>query len=165
MNRDLQAEVFSYKVSSNGQTRSLGTRPIVLILGNSGTGGVSMFALLLCVAAGITPIITSSSDEKLESIQKLNRNIRGTNYKRNPDQAAEVMRITDGKGVDIVVNNTGVASIPADIASLRARNGVISLVGFLEGLTARWDPAVIFGLMGKSAKLKLVQASPLTLRF
>jgi NADPH:quinone reductase-like Zn-dependent oxidoreductase len=31
-----------------------------------GTGGVSMFALLICLAAGIRPIITSSSNKKLE---------------------------------------------------------------------------------------------------
>jgi NADPH:quinone reductase-like Zn-dependent oxidoreductase len=121
-----------------------------------------MFALLLCIAAGITPIITSSSDEKLKSIQKLSSKVLGINYKTSPDQTAEVMRITEGKGVDIVINNTGLASLPADIASLRAKHGVISLVGFLEGFAANWDPTVLFGLMGRSANLKLVP-TPLVL--
>jgi D-arabinose 1-dehydrogenase-like Zn-dependent alcohol dehydrogenase len=36
-----------------------------------GTGGVSMFALLICLAAGIRPIITSSSDKKLDIARSL----------------------------------------------------------------------------------------------
>ncbi|KAJ7078768.1 alcohol dehydrogenase, partial [Mycena crocata] len=36
-----------------------------------GTGGVSLCALLLCLAAGIHPIITSSSSDKLAKIRKL----------------------------------------------------------------------------------------------
>ncbi|KZN83761.1 Zinc-type alcohol dehydrogenase-like protein [Penicillium chrysogenum] len=32
----------------------------------SATGGVSIFSLLICLAAGIRPVITSSSDQKLQ---------------------------------------------------------------------------------------------------
>jgi len=121
-----------------------------------GTGGVSMFALLLCVAAGVKPIITSGSDSKLQAIQKMEgaTGALGINYKQTKDIASEVMRLTDGLGVDVVVNNIGVSSIPEDIASLRKRNGVISLVGFLGGLEAEWPPSTIFGLMPKLASLK-----------
>lgn len=113
-----------------------------------------MFALLLCIASGITPIITSSSDEKLKTIQKLGSEVRGINYKKNPDQAAVIRRVTDGKGVDFVVNNTGIASIPADIESLRQRRGTISLVGFLEGFEASWDPQILLNLMGKCGTIQ-----------
>jgi NADPH:quinone reductase-like Zn-dependent oxidoreductase len=113
-----------------------------------------MFALLLCIAAGITPIITSSSDDKLKAIQKLSSEVRGINYKTNPDQAAVIRRVTDGKGVDFVVNNTGIASIPADIESLRQRRGTISLVGFLEGFEASWNPQILLGLMQKCAAIQ-----------
>ncbi|KAK3638759.1 hypothetical protein LTR56_012866 [Elasticomyces elasticus] len=119
-----------------------------------GTGGVSMFALLLCHAAGLTPIITSSSDEKLESIKKLSSEARGINYKQHPDQVSEVTRITEGKGVDVVVNNTGVGSLITDIGSLRQRGGVVSLVGFLDGFKADWDPSALMAMMGKAARLK-----------
>ncbi|KAH8200935.1 hypothetical protein TruAng_004873 [Truncatella angustata] len=125
-----------------------------------GTGGVSMCALLICLAAGIQPIITSSSDQKLDNIKRLNPEIRGINYKTTPDVAAEVARITDGKGVDIVVNNTGPASILTDISMLRARGGVVSLVGFLEGLAADWNPAALLGLMSKRASLKGIAVGP-----
>ncbi|KAK4955520.1 hypothetical protein LTR10_006459 [Elasticomyces elasticus] len=119
-----------------------------------GTGGVSMFALLLCRAAGLTPIITSSSDEKLESIKKLSPEARGINYKQHPDQVSEVARITNGKGVDVIVNNTGVGSLITDIGSLRQRGGVVSLVGFLDGFKADWDPSALMAMMGKAARLK-----------
>ncbi|KAK5729267.1 hypothetical protein LTR15_002409 [Elasticomyces elasticus] len=119
-----------------------------------GTGGVSMFALLLCRAADLTPIITSSSDEKLESIKELFPEARGINYKQDPDQVSEVTRITNGKGVDVVVNNTGVGSLITDIGSLRQRGGVVSLVGFLDGFKADWDPSALMAMMGKAARLK-----------
>ncbi|KAF4416232.1 alcohol dehydrogenase [Fusarium acutatum] len=119
-----------------------------------GTGGVSMFALLICVAAGIQPIITSSSDEKLEAIKKLDSEVRGINYKITQDQASEVKRLTGGRGVDFVVNNTGPASIPEDISFLRQRGGTVSLVGFLDGTSGNWQPAAIMALMGKSARIK-----------
>ncbi|KAJ0166209.1 Zinc-type alcohol dehydrogenase-like protein [Colletotrichum tanaceti] len=119
-----------------------------------GTGGVSMFALLLCLASGIKPIITSSSDEKLESIKKLDPRICGINYKTTTDQKAEILRATDGKGVDFVVNNTGAASIPDDIGFLCQRGGTVSLIGFLDGTSPNWEPNAIMALMGKAAKLK-----------
>jgi NADPH:quinone reductase-like Zn-dependent oxidoreductase len=119
-----------------------------------GTGGVSLFALLICLAAGIRPIITSSSDEKLKDIQKLGADVRTINYKTVSDQAGEVKRLTDGKGVDFVINNTGPASFPEDVSFLRQRGGVVSLVGFLAGTNGDWQPSAIMALMSKSAKLK-----------
>jgi len=113
-----------------------------------------MFALVLCHAANITPIITSSSDIKLASIQKQYPGTLGLNYKTQPDQNTELQRLTEGKGVDIVVNNTGVASLITDIASLRSRGGVVSLVGFLDEDKAAWDPSALMALMSKQAKLK-----------
>ncbi|KAI8941901.1 hypothetical protein NX059_000015 [Plenodomus lindquistii] len=119
-----------------------------------GTGGVSIFALLFCLSAGIRPIITSSSDEKLDQLRKFSPEIRGLNYKTCKDQDAEVKRLTDGRGVDFVVNNTGIGSIPDDISFLAPRHGTISLVGFLAGFEADWDHVKLMGLMSKSAKLQ-----------
>lgn len=113
-----------------------------------------MFALLICIAAGIRPIITSSSDEKLEAIKKRSPLIEGINYKKHADVAAEVLRLTDGKGVDVIVNNAGPTSIPNDLTALRARRGTISLVGFLGGVQGEWDPAVLVTLLLKSAKIQ-----------
>ncbi|KAE9580101.1 Zinc-type alcohol dehydrogenase-like protein [Colletotrichum fructicola] len=119
-----------------------------------GTGGVSMFSLLLCIAAGVQPIITSSSDQKIAAIKKLHPSVQGINYKTTPDVAAEVRRITNGRGVDVVVNNTGPASIIQDLDALRQKNGHVSLVGFLDGFKAEWDQSAILGFMSKRASLR-----------
>lgn len=113
-----------------------------------------MFALLLCLAAGIRPIITSSSDEKLAAIKKLSPEIQGLNYRTVADQNAEIKRLTNGRGVDFIVNNTGVKSLIDEIDYLYERNGTISLVGFLEGFDGDWTPRDIYRLMSKGAKLK-----------
>ncbi|RSL71785.1 hypothetical protein CEP53_001360 [Fusarium sp. AF-6] len=122
-----------------------------------GTGGVSMFALLICVAAGIKPIITSSSDAKLERAKQLGRDVQGINYKKHADVAAEALRLTGGKGVDYVVNNTGPASMPYDLQALRKKYGTISFVGFLEGFEADWSPSLLLTLMSKAAKIQGIQ--------
>jgi threonine dehydrogenase-like Zn-dependent dehydrogenase len=109
---------------------------------------------LLCVAAGIRPIITSSSDEKLKALQELYPEVRGINYKTVSDQDAEIKRLTDGRGVDFVINNTGPQSIIEDIGFLCPRGGTVSLIGFLHGLTADWHPGMIMNLMRKAAKIK-----------
>ncbi|KAI4634136.1 uncharacterized protein J4E88_008258 [Alternaria novae-zelandiae] len=119
-----------------------------------GTGGVSMFSLLLCLAGGITPIITSSSNDKIKAIQdRISDKVRGLNYKTD-DQAAKIKELTNDRGVDFVVNNTGVGSLIDDISYLCARGGTVSLVGFLAGWEADWKPAQLMALMGKGAKLK-----------
>lgn len=115
-----------------------------------------MFALILCAAAGITPIITSSSDEKLAQLKKFWPASEGVNYKTTADQQAEVSRITGGKGVDVVINNTGPGSIITDLKSLRTRGGVVSLVGFLEGISAEWSHAETMALMTKTAMIKRI---------
>ena len=135
------------------------------LLSNSrttGTGGVSMFALLIALAGGLKPIITSSSDEKLEDLRKkLGRpDLLGYNYRTNPDQAAEVLHLTGGRGVDIVVNNNGPAGIPADIDSLVPSNGTVSIVGFLAGTSADWNPGKLLSLIAKTARLQYVSCPP-----
>lgn len=113
-----------------------------------------MYALILCLSAGIRPIITSSSDEKLASIKKISPEIQGLNYKTVSDQGAEIRRLTDGRGVHFVVNNTGPKSLMDDISFLCERGGTVSMVGFLEGFDADWAPGDIMRLMYKAAKLK-----------
>ena len=113
-----------------------------------------MYALVLCLSAGIRPIITSSSDKKLDEIKKLSPEIQGLNYKTVSDQGAEIKRLTNGRGVHFVVNNTGPQSLIDDISFLCERGGTVSMVGFLAGFDADWAPGQIMALMHKAAKLQ-----------
>ncbi|KAG9679052.1 alcohol dehydrogenase, partial [Aureobasidium melanogenum] len=120
-----------------------------------GTGGVSVFSLLICSGAGITPIITSSSDEKLGELKKFAKegeHILTINYRKNPDWAEEALRLTNGEGVDVIVNNVGTSSFEQNIKALK-QFGVISLVGFLGG-TPEQMPDVIMEVLKKSARLQ-----------
>lgn len=120
-----------------------------------GTGGVSMFAAIICIAAGIRPILTSSSDQKLDEVKQLGSKenpIIGINYRTTPEWDEEARKLTDGLGVDIVVNNVGTTSMKQCFNALVARGGTISLVGFLGGFTDQSEmPDCVMPLMGKSA--------------
>jgi NADPH:quinone reductase-like Zn-dependent oxidoreductase len=100
----------------------------VLVLG---TGGVSLFALQFAKAAGARVIATSSSEEKLEKVQRLGADAV-INYKAIPDWGHKVRELTDGRGVDHVIEVGGPATLMQSIASCRT-GGHIALIGVLTG--------------------------------
>lgn len=100
-----------------------------------GTGGVSIFALQLAVAAGAKVVITSSSDDKLKkAVELIPQNLRHlvttVNYKTNPDWDKAVLEATNGKGADHVVEVGGPGTLEKAFQSIR-RGGVISCIGFV----------------------------------
>jgi NADPH:quinone reductase-like Zn-dependent oxidoreductase len=111
----------------------------VLVLG---TGGVSIIALQLARMAGARVAITSSSDEKLAIARTLGADIT-INYRRQPEWQDEVLAQTGGRGVDIVVETVGWATIERSAACC-APNGRIGLLGALATPAATVNPA---GLM------------------
>jgi NADPH:quinone reductase-like Zn-dependent oxidoreductase len=119
-----------------------------------GTGGVSLFALLICLGANITPIITSSSDDKLAGLQKLasDKDILTINYRNTPDWAEEALKLTNGQGVDALVNNVGASTMDQSFKALK-RFGTISLVGFLGG-SPKEMPDVTMQILTKSAHVQ-----------
>lgn len=97
-----------------------------------GTGGVSIFALQFAKLFGARVIITSSDDTKLERAIGLGAD-HPINYKVNMDVSAEVLRLTDGEGVDLVVETVGGPNLNQSLKSLKPE-GHISVVGFLSGV-------------------------------
>lgn len=100
----------------------------VLLLG---TGGVSISALQLARAAGLRTIITSSSDAKLQRARSLGADAT-INYKQTPDWQTEVLRLTQGRGVDLVVEVGGEGTLMRSIASARM-GGRIAVIGGVSG--------------------------------
>lgn len=100
-----------------------------------GTGGVSIFALQLAKLHGVRVIATSSSDEKLERVRALGADAT-INYKATPDWDKEVLRLTDGVGVDHVVEVGGAGTIGKSIAAARiaGKIGVIGVLSQGEGI-------------------------------
>jgi NADPH:quinone reductase-like Zn-dependent oxidoreductase len=97
-----------------------------------GTGGVSIFALQFAKAMGATVIATSSSDEKLERLKALGAD-HLINYKAEPNWGAAARKITDGRGVDHVIEVGGSGTMPESITAARV-GGHISVIGVLAGV-------------------------------
>jgi NADPH:quinone reductase-like Zn-dependent oxidoreductase len=98
-----------------------------------GTGGVSIFALQFAKAAGATVIATSSSDEKLERLKAMGAD-HLINYKTHEKWGDVARDITDGRGVDHVVEIGGSGTMPQSIAACRV-GGHIALIGVLAGVS------------------------------
>lgn len=113
-----------------------------------GTGGVSTFGLQFARAAGAKVIITSSSDEKLERARRLGAS-EGINYKTHPEWDKEVQRLTNGRGVDHVIEVGGVGTLARSYQSI-GFGGKIALIGFLGGMTGQQEP---YALMMKGGSL------------
>jgi NADPH:quinone reductase-like Zn-dependent oxidoreductase len=99
-----------------------------------GTGGVSVSGLLLAAAAGAKPVMTSSSDRKLEVARRLGA-IGTVNYRTHPDWQQDVRELTSGHGVDQVLDVGGRATLDKALESL-AYGGHVALIGGLTGYGA-----------------------------
>lgn len=97
-----------------------------------GNGGVSMFALKLALALGPKVVLSSSSDDKLEKTKQQFSSppILTVNYRTNPNWHEEVLKLIDGVGVDLVLENGGTSSIVKSMKCTR-RGGIVSQVGHL----------------------------------
>ncbi|KAK7049353.1 hypothetical protein VNI00_005954 [Paramarasmius palmivorus] len=100
----------------------------VLILG---TGGVSIFGLQFAVASGATVIATSSSDAKLAIAKKLGAK-HLINYKNDPDWDKKVLEVTNGRGVDHVIEVGGPGTLEKSMSAVRY-HGWIHTIGFVSG--------------------------------
>jgi NADPH:quinone reductase-like Zn-dependent oxidoreductase len=103
-----------------------------------GTGGVSTFALQLAKAAGARVIATSSSDEKLARVMDMGAS-NGVNYKTMPDWEKRVIELTEGIGVDLVVEVGGAGTLGKSLRAVRV-GGHISLIGVLSGQSGEVNP-------------------------
>ena len=106
----------------------------VLILG---TGGVSIFALLFAQSLGARTIVTSSSDEKLERATELGAS-ETINYRQTEQWWRRVRELTDGSGVDHVVEVGGAGTFDQSVRSTKV-GGHVSLIGVLAGGSQKLD--------------------------
>lgn len=114
-----------------------------------GTGGVSIFALQFAKAMGAQVISTSSSEEKIGRLTELGAD-RTINYKTHPKWGKLVKEMTDGRGVDHVIEVGGPGTLPQSIDAVRI-GGHIALIGVLTGVSGDVPTAK---LMAKQARLQ-----------
>jgi NADPH:quinone reductase-like Zn-dependent oxidoreductase len=107
-----------------------------------GTGGVSTFGLVFAAAAGAKPIITSSSDAKLERARKLGA-FGVVNYRTNPDWQKTVRELTGGAGVNQVLEVGGRGTFVKALEAL-AFDGHVAMIGTLSGFAEQLPTGPLF---------------------
>ncbi|MGE1561388.1 zinc-dependent alcohol dehydrogenase family protein [Pantoea septica] len=120
-----------------------------------GTGGVSVAALQIAKAMGARVIATSSSDEKLAAVRAMGAD-ETINYKTTPQWGDKALELTQGFGVDHVVEVGGPATLNESLKAVKV-GGHIAQIGILSGDKA--DISVL-SLLAKQVQLKgLIVAS------
>ena len=128
------------------------------VLVHAAGSGVGSIAIQIAKLRGARVITTASSDEKLAKARELGADDT-INYTRD-DWPKEVRRLTDRKGVDVVVEYTGAETWPGSIAALK-NNGRLVTCGATSGFDARTDLRQVFfrhltllgSFMGSKAEL------------
>jgi len=90
---------------------------------------------------GARTIVTSSSDSKLERIRALGA-WNTINYRETGDWDARIVELTDGAGVDRVIEVGGPGTLQKSIGSVRV-GGIIALIGILTGVEGAVSPTDI----------------------
>ncbi len=99
------------------------------ILVHGGSSGIGSTAIQLAKHAGATVFATAGSQEKCDFCTSLGADV-AINY-RAEDFVAEVKRLTDGKGVDVILDMVGGPYIARNLAAL-ALEGRLVQIAFLQ---------------------------------
>ncbi len=96
------------------------------VLVSAGGGGVGVAAIQLAKLAGARVITTVGSADKAARTKELGADV-AINY-REQDFAAEVQKLTDGKGVEIIIENVASDNLAKDL-TIAARDSRIIVIG------------------------------------
>lgn len=120
-----------------GEAR-LRAREIALI--HAGASGVGTAAIQLARYAGAWVIVTAGSETKLERCLELGAN-HAINY-RTGDFAERVLKITNGAGVDVILDCIGASYLAKNLSLLKLK-GRLVIIGVMGGAKAEIDLAVL----------------------
>jgi len=105
-------------------------------------GGVNSLAIVFAKACSATVIALTSSKKKAEQAYKLGCN-HVINYKENPHWPLQVMKLTQGRGVDIVLDNVGAKTFARSLRTVRP-GGRLVTVGATSGYDVKLDSRLVF---------------------
>ncbi|MAM13995.1 MAG: hypothetical protein CML23_26775 [Rhizobiaceae bacterium] len=118
---------------------------------NGAAGSVGLFAVQMAVAGGARVIGTVSNPDAAAYVKKLGA--FATIDRKTEDVAARVLQLTDGQGVDRVVEVDFGANLELDVAVLK-RNGTIASYSS----TSNREPVLpYYAFAGKGANLRFIQ--------
>ncbi|TNE33742.1 MAG: NAD(P)H-quinone oxidoreductase [Alphaproteobacteria bacterium] len=126
---------------------------------HGGASGIGTTAIQLAKAFGARVFTTASTDEKCREVEKLGAE-RGINYKIE-DFVEVVKELTDGRGVDLVLDMVGGDYIQRNISAL-AVEGRLVYIAFLGGPVAEVNFAAMMlkrlTITGSTLRPQSVQA-------
>lgn len=115
-------------------------QPGETLLVQGGTSGIGVTAIQLAKAWGATVIATAGSDEKCAACLALGAD-HAINY-RSQDFAAEVMRITAKRGVNVVLDMVAGPYVAREISCM-AEDGRLVMIAVQGGVEAQIDAGVV----------------------
>ncbi len=113
----------------------------VLVIGAG--GGVNSMAIQVAKLAGAQVYALTSSEEKMEKARELGADVV-LNYREEPQWSKTIYKMTNRRGVDVVVDNVGQATLAQSMRAV-VRGGRIVIVGNTSGPHAEIDIRYIFG--------------------
>ena len=121
-------EVF-FTASDNIFTQGgLSTGEAILI--HAGGSGVGTAGVQISHRAGAKVFVTAGTSEKIENCKALGA-VEGINYKET-DFVAEILHLTDGQGVDVVVDFIGATYLERNLSVLKTKGRLLQL-GLISG--------------------------------
>jgi NADPH2:quinone reductase len=110
------------------------------LLIQGGSSGIGVTAIQIAKAAGATVIVTAGSDDKCAACMQLGAD-HAINY-RQTDFVAEAMRLTAGRGVDVVLDMVAGDYVARELKCL-AEDGRVVIIAVQGGVDAQIDAGVV----------------------
>ena len=114
-------------------------KPDETLLVHGGASGIGTTAIQLARAFGSRVFTTAGSDDRCASLERLGAT--AINY-RTTDFVERIKILTDGRGVDVILDIVGGPYIGRNLACL-ARDGRLVMIGFMGGTEAAFDARLI----------------------
>lgn len=115
-------------------------QPGETLLVQGGSSGIGVTAIQLARAWGANVIVTAGTDAKCDNCLALGAQ-HAINY-NTQDFAAEVMRITEGHGVDVILDMVGGDYVAREVACL-AEDGRLVIIAVQGGVKAQFDASLV----------------------
>ena len=115
-------------------------QPGETLLIQGGTSGIGVTAIQMAKAAGATVIATAGSDDKCAACLRLGAD-HAINYRQN-DFVEEVQRITERRGVDVILDMVAGAYVARELKCL-AEDGRLVIIAVQGGAEAQIDAGMV----------------------
>jgi NADPH2:quinone reductase len=128
-----------FTVWSNVFERAYLARGETLLI-QGGSSGIGVTAIQIAKAFGATVIVTAGSDEKCSACLALGAD-HAINYK-TADFAVEVKKLTDGKGVDVVLDMVAGSYVAREVECM-AEDGRLVIIAVQGGIKAEVNAGLV----------------------